>query len=107
MMRDFLKGMDCFRALRLNGRMVMGGGLAALLGLGIGYIGGPKALTAVLLIGGVAVIIAGSVLGYRYVLCPHCGAPLYDDGGIRVFMPSEIPDFCPHCGKRLTSKEGT
>ena len=54
-------------------------------------------LAGVLVLAGVAALLGGWVLGLRFVVCPHCGAPLYDFPR----LPSTIPGYCPHCGKKL------
>ena len=55
------------------------------------------ALWGVLAVGGFGVLLAGLAIGYRFTVCPHCGAPLYDFPR----MPSEIPAYCPSCGKKI------
>ena len=85
------KGPDCFRALRVSDALIYG------LGCGVGYWDGPRMLAGVLVVAGVAALVGGWALGLRFVVCPHCGRPLYDFPR----MPSQIPSYCPHCGKKL------
>ena len=66
------KGPDCFRALRVCDALSWGGGLV-----------------------GFAALLGGWALGLWFVVCPHCGEPLYDFPR----LPSAIPDYCPHCGQ--------
>ena len=55
------------------------------------------ALIVVLCILAIILVIAGLVLAYGYLRCPHCGASLCQD--FRV--PMRLPLYCPHCGKQL------
>ncbi|WP_308857675.1 hypothetical protein [uncultured Oscillibacter sp.] len=55
------------------------------------------ALIVVLCILAIILVIAGLVLAYGYLRCPHCGAALCQD--FRV--PMRLPLYCPHCGKQL------
>ena len=91
------KGPDCFRALRVSDALIYGGFGCALLGCGVGYWDGPRMLAGVLVVAGVAALVGGWALGLRFVVCPHCGEPLYDFPR----LPSQIPSYCPHCGKKL------
>ena len=79
-----MKKMDCFRACRYSNRMVIVGVAAAVIGCVLG-------------IAGFAVLLAGFVIGYRFLVCPHCGEPLYDS----VRLPDHIPSYCPSCGAKL------
>lgn len=45
----------------------------------------------------IILLIAGLVLAYGYLRCPHCGASLCQD--FRV--PMRLPLYCPQCGKPL------
>lgn len=45
----------------------------------------------------IILVIAGLVLAYGYLRCPHCGASLCQDGRV----PMRLPLYCPHCGKPL------
>lgn len=89
--------LDCFRALRYGSRLVYGGFAAALAGCALGGAGLARILAGVLAVAGFAALLAGAVLEYRFLVCPHCGEPLYDFPR----LPSEIPAHCPHCGKKL------
>lgn len=55
------------------------------------------ALIVVLCILAIILVIAGLVLAYGYLRCPHCGASLCQDGRV----PMRLPLYCPHCGKQL------
>lgn len=88
---------DCFRALRMSNTLIYGGFACTLLGCGVGYWDGPRMLAGVLAVAGFAALLGGWALGLRFVVCPHCGRPLYDFPR----LPSQIPSYCPHCGKKL------
>ena len=45
----------------------------------------------------IILLIAGLVLGYGYLRCPHCGACLCLNGRV----PTRLPLYCPQCGKPL------
>ena len=45
----------------------------------------------------IILVIAGLVLAYGYLRCPHCGASLCQDGRV----PMRLPLYCPQCGKPL------
>lgn len=45
----------------------------------------------------IILVIAGLVLAYGYLRCPHCGASLCQDGRV----PMRLPLYCLHCGKPL------
>ena len=79
----------------MSNTLIYGG--FALLSCGIGYWDGPRMLAGVLAVAGVAALVGGWALGLRFVVCPHCGEPLYDFPR----LPSQIPGCCPHCGKKL------
>lgn len=92
-----MKKMDCFRACRYSNRMVIVGVAAAVIGCVLGTAGVPRLLAGILVIAGFAVLLAGFVIGYRFLVCPHCGVPLYDS----VRLPDHIPSYCPSCGAKL------
>lgn len=91
------KGPDCFRALRVSDALIYGGFGCALLGCGVRLLGQAPDAGGDAGGGGVAALVGGWALGLRFVVCPHCGRPLYDFPR----MPSQIPSYCPHCGKKL------
>ena len=86
--------MNCFYAHSLSNLLTIGGLAVVLVGCALGEweLGGWFAL--VLAIGGILAMACGFVVGYRYIICPHCGEPLYDFPR----LPSKIPTYCPHCG---------
>lgn len=45
----------------------------------------------------IILVIAGLVLAFGYLRCPHCGASLCQDGRV----PMKLPLYCPQCGKPL------
>ena len=92
-----MKKMHCFRALRYSNRMVIAGTAVAVISILLWGEGILPVLFGVLAVAGAAIIVAGCVIGYRFTVCPHCGAPLYDFPR----MPSEIPAYCPSCGKKI------
>lgn len=82
----------------------IGGFAAVLLGCMLGPREiGPGWLYGALAVAGFAVLIGGLVIGYRFLVCPHCGGPLYDS----IRLPSELPTYCPHCGKKLEETHET
>lgn len=52
---------------------------------------------AALCILAIILVIAGLVLAYGYLRCPHCGASLCLNGRV----PTRLPCYCPQCGKPL------
>ena len=92
-----MKKMACFRACRYSNRMVIVGVAPAMFGCVLGTAGVPRLLAGILVIAGFAVLLAGFVIGYRFLVCPHCGEPLYDS----VRLPDHIPSYCPSCGAKL------
>ena len=54
-------------------------------------------LAALLIAGGFAAMLAGWSFGLRGVVCPHCGAPLYEFPQ----LPWALPDRCPACGEKI------
>ena len=46
---------------------------------------------------GYALLLGGWALGVRYVVCPHCGKPLY----VFLRLPGRLPGSCPHCGAEI------
>ena len=103
-MGDFKRPKDCFRALRISHRLLSGGLTAGLAGCAAGVAacvagaGRPSHVLAALLIaGGFAAMLAGWSFGLRGVVCPHCGAPLYEFPQ----LPWALPDRCPACGEKI------
>ena len=92
-----MKKLDCFQACRYSNRMVIAGTAVAVVSILLWGEGILPVLFGMLAVAGVAVAVAGTAIGYRFTVCPHCGEPLYDFPR----MPSELPDYCPHCGKKL------
>ena len=86
--------MNCFYAHSLSNLLTIGGLAVVLVGCALGEweLGGRLALA--LAIGGILAMACGFVVGYRYIICPRCGEPLYDFPR----LPSKIPTYCPHCG---------
>lgn len=73
-------------------------GVALLLLSGAVAEGEPSvALIVALCILAIILVIAGLVLAYGYLRCPHCGASLCQDGRV----PMRLPRYCPQCGKPL------
>ena len=54
-------------------------------------------LAALLIAGGFAAMLAGWSFGLRSVVCPLCGAPLYEFPQ----LPWALPDRCPACGEKI------
>ena len=59
------------------------------------------ALLAVLAVLGLLGVLAGLVMAFGKLRCPHCGASLM--AGWRI--PGHLPRFCPNCGKPI--EDGT
>ena len=90
---------DCRRTLKLVNLLFYGGlGLLLLTWL-IGKIDGVKPVPAILIPGilGIVLVIAGLVLAFVRLRCPHCGESLWLGGR----LPTSLPNFCPRCGKPL------
>lgn len=95
-----MRDIDCFRALRLSNWLCGGGFAGALLGCLAGWLDVCGPLAVGLLLAGTAAFFGGAALAYRYVICPHCGEPLY----AWPRLPDTIPNYCPHCGEKLTPR---
>ena len=93
--------MDCFRACRYSNRMLVAGTAAAVVGILLWGEGVLPLLFGLLTAAGIAVAVAGCVIGYRFIVCPHCGDPLYD----WPRLPTHIPGYCPNCGEKLNPPE--
>lgn len=89
------RGMNCFRANQISDWLMCCGIAGALLGYAMQVLGVPGAGRFAL--AGYALLLGGWALGVRYVVCPHCGKPLY--GFLR--LPGDLPGRCPHCGERI------
>lgn len=96
-MKRLFKKLDCFRALRVSNCLFYEGLSCVLVGCGIGYWDLSRILAGGLVMGGFAAMLGGWALGLRFVVCPHCGEPLYEFPR----LPSDIPEHCPHCGEKL------
>ena len=93
-----IKEIQVITSAGANESAAMGGTAGAVIGCGLGSLAlVSRALWGVLAVGGFGVLLAGLAIGYRFTVCPHCGAPLYDFPR----MPSEIPAYCPSCGKKI------
>ena len=93
--------MDCFRACRYSNRMLVAGTAAAVVSMLLWGEGVLPLLFGLLTAAGIAVAVAGCVIGYRFIVCPHCGGPLYD----WPRLPTHIPSYCPNCGEKLNPPE--
>ena len=92
-----MRKMDCFRACRYSNRLTIAGFAAAIVSILLWGEGILPVLFGVLAVAGVAISVAGSVIGYRFMVCPYCGEPLYDFPR----LPTHIPGHCPGCGAKL------
>lgn len=54
----------------------------------------PSLLVALAVLG-LLCVLAGLVVAFMELRCPHCGASLMASGRI----PGHLPRFCPNCGK--------
>lgn len=91
--------LDCFGSKRLSGLLYWSGfGLALLSGylwhwsgngrFGIGFTVG------------VVLALGGALVGWLGIVCPRCGAPLYEFPR----LPRHIPQYCPRCGEEITKE---
>ena len=89
--------LDCFGSKRLSGLLFWPGvGLALLCGylwqrpgdgrFGIGFAAGFLLMNI------------GVLVGWLGIVCPRCGAPLYEFPR----LPRYIPQYCPRCGEKIT-----
>lgn len=91
--------LDCFGSKRLSNMLYWPGiGLMLLCGylwqwsgngrFGIGFAAG------------FAFALAGALVGWLGIVCPRCGAPLYEFPR----LPRHIPQYCPRCGEEITKE---
>lgn len=91
--------LDCFGSKRLSDLLCWPGiGLMLLSGylwhwsgngrFGIGFAAG------------FALVLAGALVGWLGIVCPRCGAPLYEFPR----LPRRIPRYCPRCGEEITKE---
>ena len=94
-----LDSLTLHQVMRLSDVLCLAG--VALLLLGGAVAKGGKELSmawiVALCILAIILVIAGLVLAYGYLRCPHCGASLCQDGRV----PMRLPLYCPQCGKPL------
>ena len=90
---------DCRRTLKLVNVLFYGGLGLLLLTWMIGKIQGAMPVPAILIPGvlGIVLVIAGLVLAFVRLRCPHCGESLCLGGR----LPTRLPNYCPCCGKPL------
>lgn len=92
--------LDCFGAERLSNLLCWPGFvLIALFGYlwdetGLGKLGIGVAV-------GFALAIAGLLVGWLGIVCPRCGAPLYEFPR----LPRHIPQYCPRCGDEIAPEK--
>ena len=90
---------DCRRTLKRVNILFYGGLGLLVLALMIGKIDGMLPVPAILvpgILGGV-LVIAGLVLAFVGLRCPHCGESLCLGGR----LPTRLPNFCPRCGEPI------
>ena len=92
-----LDSLTLHQVMRLSNVLLLAG-VALLLLSGAVAEGEPSvALIVALCILAIILVIAGMVLAYGYLRCPHCGASLCLNGRV----PTRLPLYCPKCGKPL------
>ena len=92
-----LDSLTLHQVMRLSNVLLLAG-VALLLLSGAVAEGEPSvALIVALCILAIILVIAGMVLAYGYLRCPHCGASLCLNGRV----PTRLPLYCPQCGKPL------
>lgn len=92
-----MRKMDCFRACRYSNRMVIAGTAVAVVSILLWGEGILPVLFGLLAVIGVAVTVAGFLIGSRFMVCPHCGGPLHN----LPRLSTHIPSYCPSCGAKL------
>lgn len=95
------RGMNCFRANQISDWLMCCGIAAALLGFAMRALGAFPPAAAAVAFTGYALLLGGWALGVRYVVCPHCGKPLY----VFLRLPGRLPGSCPHCGAEIETPE--
>lgn len=100
--REPMKKLDCFQACRYSNRMVIAGTAVAVVSILLWGEGILPVLFGVLAVAGVAIIVAGCVIGNRFIVCPHCSGPLY----VGPRLPTHIPQYCPNCGTKIEPPGG-
>lgn len=89
--------LDCFGAKRLSNWL-------ALPGIGVVLVGGylwqwsGDRRFIILVVLGTVLLIVGLAVGWLGIVCPWCGAPLYQFPR----LPRRIPAHCPRCGEKIT-----
>lgn len=91
------KSLDCFGAKRLSDLLFWPGFLLALLS-GCLWQWSGDARFAIGFAAGFLPVLASLVVGWTGIVCPRCGAPLYDFPR----LPGHIPSYCPSCGGAIT-----
>ena len=92
-----LDSLTLHQVMRLSDVLCLAGVALLLLGGAVAEGEPSVALIVVLCILAIILVIAGLVLAYGYLRCPHCGASLCQDGRV----PMRLPLYCPQCGKPL------
>lgn len=92
-----LDSLTLHQVMRLSNVLSIAGLVLLLLGGAAESGATSMAWIATLCILAIILVIAGLVLAYGYLRCPHCGASLCLDGRV----PIRLPLYCPQCGKPL------
>lgn len=91
--------LDCFGAKRLSDLLFWPGvGLAIFCGYLWEWTGNGRFGIGVA--AGFVLIAAGTLTGWLGVVCPRCGAPLYEFPK----LPRHVPQYCPRCGEKITEE---
>ena len=88
--------LDCFGAKRLSDVLYwLGFGFMLLCGYLWNWSGDGR--FGIGLAVGAVVAIAGALVGWLGIVCPRCGAPLYEFPR----LPRRLPRYCPRCGDEI------
>lgn len=93
--------LDCFGSKRLSDILAWPGIALVLLGGFLWEWAGSDQFI-ILVAAGTVLLIAGLIVGWLGIVCPRCGAPLYQFPR----LPRHIPPHCPRCGEKVSPEAG-
>ncbi len=91
--------LDCFGAKRLSDLLALPG-IALVLLFGYLWQWSGEGRFIIGIAAGTALLLAGLIVGWLGIVCPRCGAPLYQFPR----LPRHIPQHCPRCGEEVTKE---